>query len=34
MDIPKAKLEITYIPTGQKIIFRGADDPIKLKSIK
>jgi len=33
-DIPKAKLEITYIPTGQKIIFRGADDPIKLKSIK
>ena len=33
-NIPKAKLEITYIPTGQKIIFRGADDPIKLKSIK
>lgn len=27
-------LEITYKPTGQKIYFRGADDPIKLKSIK
>lgn len=27
-------LEITYIPTGQKIYFRGADDPVKLKSIK
>lgn len=27
-------LEITYRPTGQKIYFRGADDPIKLKSIK
>ena len=27
-------LEITYIPTGQKIYFRGADDPIKIKSIK
>ena len=33
-DIPKAKLEITYIPTGQKILFRGADDPVKLKSTK
>lgn len=24
----------TYIPTGQRIIFRGADDPTKVKSIK
>ena len=24
----------TYVPTGQKIIFRGADDPTKVKSIK
>lgn len=30
----KSPLEITYRPTGQKIYFRGADDPIKLKSIK
>jgi len=27
-------LEITYIPTGQKIYFRGADEPGKIKSIK
>lgn len=27
-------LEITYLPTGQKIYFRGADDPNKIKSIK
>ncbi len=27
-------LEITYIPTGQKIFFRGADEPTKLKGIK
>lgn len=27
-------LEITYKPTGQKIFFRGSDDPIKIKSIK
>lgn len=26
-------LEITYKPTGQKIIFRGMDDPLKLTSI-
>ena len=25
---------LTYLPTGQKILFRGADDPMKLKSIK
>ncbi len=27
-------LEITYAKTGQKIYFRGCDDPLKLKSIK
>jgi phage terminase large subunit len=27
-------LEITYIPTGQKIFFRGMDEPGKLKSLK
>ena len=27
-------MEITYKPTGQKIYFRGADDPLKIKSIK
>ena len=27
-------LKITYKPTGQTIYFRGADDPIKVKSIK
>lgn len=27
-------LEIKYIPTGQTIYFRGADDPEKIKSIK
>jgi phage terminase large subunit len=27
-------LEMTYLPTGQKILFRGADDPAKIKSIK
>ena len=27
-------LEITYLPTGQKIYFRGADKPEKIKSIK
>ncbi|MEG1495524.1 MAG: PBSX family phage terminase large subunit [Bacilli bacterium] len=27
-------LEITYRPTGQKIYFRGADEPTKLKGIK
>lgn len=25
---------LTYTPTGQKILFRGADDPKKIKSIK
>lgn len=27
-------MEITYLPTGQKIFFRGADKPEKIKSIK
>jgi PBSX family phage terminase large subunit len=27
-------MEITYLPTGQRIVFRGADKPEKLKSIK
>jgi PBSX family phage terminase large subunit len=27
-------MEFTYKPTGQKIMFLGADDPAKLKSIK
>ena len=30
----KSPLEITRISTGQKIYFRGADDPHKIKSIK
>ena len=29
----QASLEITYIPTGQKIYFRGLDDPLKVTSI-
>jgi len=29
-----APLEIQYVPTGQRILFRGADDPGKSKSIK
>ena len=30
----RAPLELVYLPTGQKIMFRGADDPMKIKSIK
>lgn len=33
-DFKVSPLEITYKPTGQKIYFRGADDPGKIKSIK
>lgn len=33
-DIPESKLQMTYRPTGQQIIFKGADNPKKLKSIK
>lgn len=29
-----APLQATYTPTGQTIYFRGADDPLKIKSIK
>ena len=29
----KSPLEITYIPTGQKILFRGLDDPMSITSI-
>lgn len=27
-------MTLTYLPTGQRILFRGLDDPMKLKSIK
>lgn len=30
----KSPLKIVYKPTGQQILFRGADDPQKIKSIK
>lgn len=33
-DAKVAPMELTYRPTGQKILFRGADDPMKIKSIK
>lgn len=33
-DGTKSPLEITYTPTGQKIFFRGTDEPKKLKSVK
>jgi len=32
-DIKESPLEMTYIPTGQKIYFRGLDDPLKVTSI-
>ena len=32
--IQKSPLQLIYIPIGNKIIFRGADDPNKIKSIK
>lgn len=32
--IQKSPLQLVYIPRGNKIIFRGADDPAKIKSIK
>ena len=31
--VKESPLEITYIPTGQKIYFRGLDDPLKITSI-
>ena len=33
-DARVSPLELVYRPTGQKIMFRGADDPMKIKSIK
>ena len=30
----KTPMELIYKPTGQRIAFRGADDPMKIKSIK
>ena len=32
-NIPKAEHTLTYKPTGQVIIFRGFDDPLKLTSL-
>ena len=32
-SIKESPLEMTYIPTGQKIYFRGLDDPLKVTSI-
>ena len=32
-EFKESPLEITYIPTGQKILFRGFDDPLKITSI-
>lgn len=32
-DIKESPLEMTYKPTGQKILFRGLDDPLKVTSI-
>lgn len=29
----RSPLEATYLPTGQKILFRGLDDPLKITSI-
>lgn len=33
-DAKVSPMELTYRKTGQKIMFRGADDPMKIKSIK
>lgn len=33
-DAKVQPMELVYRPTGQKIMFRGADDPMKIKSIK
>lgn len=33
-EFKKSPMEIIYKPTGQTIYFRGADDPLKIKSIK
>jgi phage terminase large subunit len=31
--VTESPLEMTYLPTGQKIYFRGLDDPLKVTSI-
>lgn len=33
-EAKKTPMELIFKPTGQKIMFRGADDPMKIKSIK
>lgn len=33
-QVTKSPLELTYLPYGNKILFRGSDDPQKLKSTK
>ena len=33
-DARVSPMELIYKPTGQRILFRGADDPMKIKSIK
>lgn len=33
-NVKISPMELTYIPTGQKILFRGADKPKKIKSTK
>lgn len=32
-EVKESPLEMTYKPTGQKIYFRGLDDPLKVTSI-
>lgn len=32
-EIKESPFEMTYLPTGQKIYFRGLDDPLKVTSI-
>lgn len=32
-DVKESPLEMTYLLTGQKILFRGLDDPMKITSI-
>jgi len=32
-SVKESPMELTYVPTGQKIYFRGLDDPLKVTSI-
>lgn len=32
-EVKESPIEMTYLPTGQKIYFRGLDDPLKVTSI-